>query len=201
MVLKKSAITPELKACLDAKRAETDIVFAVRLAQDKRMAELRAELDKKVDEVLHVKEMRQNWAIVHRGQKPDFRKVEILYRKPEVGAKVRVYEGEAYLSDDADHLRRLSRALGVKAGSLTLPEAIKWAGVAAKVTDVAERDAKKSFIFAVQTPVMDATPKCKVTSAQETKPITHQEFIRLCLTQDKYLRKLAVWYKANGLVQ
>jgi hypothetical protein len=214
MVYKTSGLTPGDRDRLDDQRAESDILFAAKLKIRRERKAMRDALDAIEAELAKIRECKQAWRVVSKAS-GEARDVEICHRLPEVGAKVRVYQGEATLSDDADCLRRVSKFLGVKPGSLTLPEAVKWAGIVAQATPVSAKavwtqkngewgrvlqrplDTKRSICFEVRTPErlseQESAPAKR--KAPERCPVqdfmTRQEYRALVWSQNKYMQERA----------
>jgi hypothetical protein len=199
MVLKKSALTPELKRELENQRAEGDISFAAELDIQRRAEEMRRKLDAKREELLKVKATRQAYGILAKTEPGEYREVAILSRRPEVGAKMRVHFGTTEMSDRMDLLRRVSRTLGIRAGSLPLEEAQEWAGRAAQYTD-SPMGIRRSVIVDVQTGVMAPTVKAFVKQA-EPETITRAEYKAWLWSENKALVKRAITARAKGLVK
>lgn len=133
--------------------------------------------------------------------KPDYREVEILTRKDPVGSKVRVFHGMADLPDNLELLRRVSRDLGIKAGSLPLEQAQVWAGMAARVTDISA-GVKKNIIVNVQTGVMAETVKPFKAAVIKPEPekLTREEYRAMFWSENKAMVVRAIQARANGQV-
>jgi len=203
MVLKKSALTPEQRDSLrweaEDKRAEGDIFFAAKLA-------LKRKLEEQAPELSAVKTCRAAFRLLAKDEAREYREVMVISRKPEVGSKLAVHIGSAELSDRCDLLKRVSRSLGIKAGSLPLEEAQVWAGNMAawvgpaRVAGCGTDGIRRSYIVDVQTGVMaEKVPDRPKVAESET--ISRATYTRWLQYGNEFMVKAARKAKLKGLVK
>jgi hypothetical protein len=193
MVTRKSALPPEERigwteqAARDMLQRETE-TMAQRIAEQ-------------APALLASKAGKKAYRALVQNAKTEYREVEILTRKDPVGSKVRVFHGMADLPDNLELLRRVSKDLGIKAGSLPLEQAQEWTGIAARATDI-PAGVKKNIIIDVQTGIMAETVKpFKVQTARpEQETLTREEYRAMLWSENKAMLNRAVKARTAGLV-
>lgn len=193
MVTRKAALPPEERIGW-IEQAAGDM-----LQQEKET--MAAALRAQAPALLASKAGRAAYGALVQNSQTEYREVEIVTRRDPVGSQTRIYHGMADLPDNLELLRRVSKDLGIKAGSLPLEQAQEWAGRAARATDIPE-GAKKNIIVDVQTGVMAETVKPFGTQVArpEQKTLTREEYRTMLWSENRAMLTRAVRARAAGLV-
>jgi len=199
-VLKRSALTPEMMAEMEERRAETDLVFAAELYRRKRdealkvdetaVEVIRHEYDDKTAEVYGSNRRAKTWAGKASNALPNRREVCVTRRDVLAGKGLQEYVGMAEYDDLAlEEERRLAKDLGIKAGALPAEDAGKWAEELAanssrfvRTTHPVRKFAKEKTHYLL---CVKDLAECKVpviVSEPEKEKITRRQYINILLS-------------------
>lgn len=198
MVYKRSQMSQEALQALENKRAATDIGYAAILERRRSQAAMRATCDAIRPVLTAIKQGREAWRVVSKASTP-YHEVDVYRRKTSVGARTKVYQGDSYLPDKWDLLRRASKALGIKPGSLTLPEALEWTGRVVAASGRADDKMSTSYTYDVVTPIPDARVPRLAMDKQEVR-VSRDVWRAMIWSDDKRARSLAIRLKMAGKV-